>query len=294
MLATPKAEITITDQLVRKLINSQIHELDNLPLKYMDAGWDNVMYQLGDDYLIRLPRRELGAKCMSNEQVYLDYLPDELPIEIPRVIYAGNPEGDYPWQWSVLPYFPGKAADIASADINQAERLMKFLKCIHKPANGVAPQNEYRGVDLAERTDDIETKLSNIKTYLAEKYSTIRVLWYKALAANPNEEDNWIHGDLHPRNILVDNGKISAIIDWGDITSGDIATDLASIWLLFDDRAAREYAVSAYGINKDLLNRTIGWVIYFATVFYENGIADNPRHLKIGEQAFTRLIEDFG
>lgn len=294
MLATPKAEITITDSLVKNLIDTQIHELDNLPLKYLDAGWDNVMYRLGDDYLVRLPRRELGATLIKNEQVYLDYLPDQLLIEIPRVIYAGKPQDNYPWHWSVLPYFSGSAADTVHIDSGEAVRLMKFLKSIHRPDNGVAPSNDHRGVNLSLRADDVTKRLLNIKGPLAEGYRIIEVLWRQALDAKQNQINNWIHGDLHPKNVLVQNGKISAVIDWGDITAGDIATDLASIWLLFDDKSARDLAMTTYGMNHDLLNRTIGWVIYFAAVFYDNGLADNARHLKIGEQAFGRLIEDFG
>jgi len=276
------------------LINSQIHELADLSVLYLDAGWDNVMFRLGEDYMIRLPRRSLGAELIRNEQLYLDYLPDQLPINIPKPIFIGRPQDNYPWHWSVLPFFKGEAADISALKSSEISRFIHFLKCIHIPANGIAPINTQRGVDFFDRVEDVEQRLLNVKDHLPDKYLPILRLWREALSADKNKYDIWLHGDLHPRNVLVENGKISAIIDWGDITSGDVATDLASIWMLFDDPSVRIRAIHDYEMDTNLLARTKGWVIYFASVFYLNGLADNSRHIKIGEQAFNRLLEDFG
>ena len=293
MLKTPPRELNITEATVQNLIDNQIHELADLPLQYLDEGWDNVMYRLGEDYLIRLPRRAIAANLISNEQTYLNYLPSQLPINIPRSIFSGIPQDNYPWHWSVLPYFEGEAADLTSIDSGESIRFTKFLKQIHQPANGTAPTNKYRGVDLVEREADVKQRLESVKKHMPDLYVLLIKLWEEAIKADKNANDYWLHGDLHPKNILVHQGTFSAIVDWGDITSGDVATDLAAIWLMFDSPQARADAISDYDIEKPLLSRTLGWVIYFATVFYETGLNHNPRHLKIGENAFKRLQEDF-
>lgn len=293
MLPTPKGDINITESLVKKLLDKQIHELSYLPLEYLAEGWDNVMYRLGNDYLVRLPRRTQAATLIKNEQRYLEYLPRQLPINIPLSIYDGKPQEGYPWHWSLLPYFPGKAADISRIDSIECTRLMNFLKSIHLPDNGDAPKNEFRGGDLTNRDEVVQERLLSLKKHIPNYYPPIIRLWNKAMAADKHKVNRWIHGDLHPFNVLVDNGKFSAIIDWGDITSGDVATDLAAIWLLFDNKDERATAVVSYGMDKQLIARTIGWAINFAAVFYQNGLTDNPRFLSIGEKTFKRLLEDF-
>jgi aminoglycoside phosphotransferase (APT) family kinase protein len=103
----------------------------------------------------------------------------------------------------------------------------------------------------------------------------------------------WIHGDLHARNILVDDGNISGIIDWGDMTSGDIATDLAAIWMLFDDPAARRFALATYGgLSEAVIHRSIGWAILFGVVLLDTGLVDNPRHAAMGERTLRRVAVD--
>lgn len=293
MLPTPKGDINITESLVKNLLDNQIHELSELPLKYLAEGWDNVMYRLGKDYLIRLPRRKQAATLIKNEQIYLNYLSNHLPINIPLPIYNGNPQGEYPWHWSVLPYFSGKAADISEIDANESIRLMDFLKRIHLPDNGAAPENEYRGGDLLDRNEVVIERLLSVKKHLPDYFPSIYRLWHESLKADKHQGNRWIHGDLHPFNVLVDHGRFSAIIDWGDITSGDVATDLSSIWLLFDDKNVRASAIASYDMDKQLIARSVGWAINFAAVFYQNGLTDNPRFKSIGEKTFKRLLEDF-
>lgn len=293
MQGTPNSEINITKDLVSNLINCQIHELSSLSLEYLESGWDNVMYKLGSHYLVRLPRRQLGADLIINEQKYLDYLPPSLPIDIPRTIFIGEPQDNYPWKWSVLPYFEGKAADQCVIHSEESDRFVQFLMAIHQPDNEIAPPNDHRGVNLSLRAEDLEKRLNSIKSELKSDYTRLINIWNEALNAPTSNHNTWIHGDLHPRNVLVNNGRLSAIIDWGDITSGDVATDLASIWMLFDEQSTRLKAFKHYGGNDGLLARTKGWVIYFATVFLHSGLVDNPRHVTIGKRAFKCLLEDF-
>jgi aminoglycoside phosphotransferase (APT) family kinase protein len=102
----------------------------------------------------------------------------------------------------------------------------------------------------------------------------------------------WLHGDLHSRNVLVEHGLISGIIDWGDITSGDCATDLASIWILFSHSQARHDALAAYGnVSEATVKRAKGWAVLFGVMLLDTGLIDNPRNAAIGECILRRAVQ---
>jgi aminoglycoside phosphotransferase (APT) family kinase protein len=115
-------------------------------------------------------------------------------------------------------------------------------------------------------------------------------MWQASLAAPLDVEPTWIHGDLHPRNVLVEDGVFSGIIDWGDIAAGDRATDLAAVWMLFEDPRARRLAFSAYGtVSYATYMRAKGWAIGFGVTLLDAGLEDDPRHAAIGEQTLRRI-----
>jgi aminoglycoside phosphotransferase (APT) family kinase protein len=120
----------------------------------------------------------------------------------------------------------------------------------------------------------------------------IRRAWDDALGAPLDVPPTWLHGDLHPRNVLVEDGVISGIIDWGDITAGDCATDLAAVWMLFGDPGARAEALSAYvGLSEATLRRARGWALLFGVMLLDTGLIDNPRNALIGARALRRAAE---
>jgi aminoglycoside phosphotransferase (APT) family kinase protein len=113
----------------------------------------------------------------------------------------------------------------------------------------------------------------------------VRQIWNEALDAPLEEALTWVHGDLHPRNVLVEDGVITGIIDWGDITSGDCATDLASIWMLFAEPRDREEALAAYtNLSETMLQRAKGWAVLFGVMLLDSGLRDNPRNAAIGDR----------
>ncbi|MBD2096551.1 phosphotransferase [Trichocoleus sp. FACHB-591] len=105
-------------------------------------------------------------------------------------------------------------------------------------------------------------------------------------------EATWIHGDLHLRNVLVEKGVITGVIDWGDITRGDRATDLAAIWMLFSDPQTRQQATLEYNASEATLQRARGWAIFFGVVLLDTGLIDNPKHAAIGERTLRHMAED--
>lgn len=292
-IGTPSAELEIDVPLIADLLAAQHPDLKHLPIHLMDAGWDNVMFRLGDQLAVRLPRRKMAAALLEHEQTWLPQLADRLPISVPKPYRCGQPALGYPWCWSVLPWLPGVCADQQEPDANQAQRFALFLRSLHIPAPSNAPRNPFRGVRLHQRAALVAERMQRLETTTNLITPVVKRAWNQALNAPIDVQPTWLHGDLHPRNILVENGLITGIIDWGDITCGDRATDLAAIWMLFSTQTVRQQAIAAYGsVSPTTLQRAQGWAIFFGTVLLETGLLDNPRNAAIGERILQRIAED--
>lgn len=249
MSGTPAAEVEIDEQLVRALLREQHADLAELPLDLMDAGWDNVMFRLGAAYTVRMPRRSEAVPLLLNEQAYLPALVAHLPISIPSPVRVGLPGHSYPWKWSILPWLPGEVASERPPHAEQARVFGEFLRALHRIAPSDAPANEFRGCPLADRVEGVGARIEQLKASKSGLAPEVEIAWQDGLKAPVAKVECWLHGDLHARNVLIDNGRISAIIDWGDITSGDVATDLAGIWALFETAEARQDALRVYGAS---------------------------------------------
>jgi aminoglycoside phosphotransferase (APT) family kinase protein len=172
---------------------------------------------------------------------------------------------------------------------DQAARLAGFLRALHVKAPEDAPLNRWRGVPLRDRAAAVEERLQRLAMRNVLITSDVLKVWRSALQAPEEPCRTWIHGDLHPRNILTQDGKISGIVDWGDITSGDRATDLASIWMLFPDSIAREHALLDYGADVATIRRAKGWAVFFAVMLLDTGLQDHPPHATIGASILRQL-----
>ena len=292
---TPAAEFNVTLELVRKLLASQFPQYAHRALQPLDSGFDNVLFRLGEDLLVRMPRRAVANDLIRNEQTWLPRLSSQLDIRVPQAIHRGVPEFGYPWSFSLLPWLPGTAADLAYPNVSEAPRFAQFLLDLHRirsPNPALAPANAVRGVPLAERRGVVEERFARLQQEGVLKHSDfshLEQLWRLALAQDTVKESVWLHGDLHARNVLVENGAIVAVIDWGDITSGDWATDVASLWMLFDDEKAIGLALHHLQADAALIARARGWAFSFATMLVDSGRVDNPRHEAMGYRTFKAL-----
>lgn len=285
----PAAEIEIDEALIRRLLAEQHPDLAGLPLKHLDSGWDNVIYRLGSDYTVRVPRREVAAQLLVNEQTWLPALAPELPLPIPAPVRTGSPTEYYPWHWSVLPWFDGECADLTPPDDREAERFAGFLLALHQPTPADAPHNPVRGVPIRVREANHRQRLARVREKTELITPGMLELWDAALAAPEAGGSRWLHGDLHAQNVLVQDGRIAAVIDWGDITAGDVATDLAGIWALFESRAARERILARYAPDEATLSRAKGWALMFGVVLVDSGLINSPRHAEAGRRTLERL-----
>jgi aminoglycoside phosphotransferase (APT) family kinase protein len=289
---TPPAEIAIDRELVARLLAEQHPDIAHLPLHPVDAGWDNAMFRLGDKLAVRLPRRAAAAPLIVHEQTWLPRLAGRLMLPVPTPCRVGTPAQGYPWRWSVVPWLDGVPADLSEPAATQAPLLAAFLRSLHTPAPLDAPANPVRGVPLQQRSETVATRMRHLAGRTGLVTAGIHHIWESARHAPVDIPPTWIHGDLHPRNVLVEREAISGIIDWGDLTAGDPATDLASVWMLFSDPGARQAALDAYGcVSEATVQRAKGWAVLFGVVMLDTGLADNPRNATIGARTLRRVCE---
>ena len=291
----PEAEVRVDAGLVARLLESQHPDLAHRPVWLVGEGWDNFMYRLGDELMVRLPRREVAAGLILNEQRCLPILSARLPIKVPVPIRTGRPGADFPWHWSILPWLHGRTADLETLADDQALVLAGCLAALHRPGAD-APANPVRGVPIAGRALDVEARMERLpREWLAPE---IKALWRAALGAENSRQRLWLHGDLHPRNLLVQEGRLTGMIDWGDVTAGDPATDLACIWMLFDKPDVRVAARRRYAdlqpTAMPLWRRAAGWALLFAIQLMETGLTHDPQQVVMGERTLAALRQDAG
>lgn len=290
-VVSPVSEIEVDERLVRALLADQHPDLAELALTELAAGWDNTLWRVGDDLLARLPRRAVAANLTVNEQRWLPALSPKLTLPVPVPIRVGRPSGTYPWSWSIVRWIEGTPADRATALASTvvAEQLGGFLRALHDPAPPSAPHNRFRGVPLVERVDTFDERVTELAAEIDGP--SVRAVWERALVASPwAGPPVWLHGDLHPANVLVVDGILSAVIDFGDLCGGDPATDLAAAWMLLPPSTIPVFASAYGGVDADLEARALGWSILFGMMLLAIGLDDRPTFEPIGRRTIAHVI----
>ena len=244
MADSPGAEHALDEEGVRDLLRAATPEHAARPLRLFAEGWDNAIWRLGDDLVVRIPRRRLAADLILHEQRALESIGPALAAESvrsPVPLVAGAPTDRFPWPWSVTPWIEGRTAlGIPLADnASWAGRLASALRSLHVPAPDDAPPNAFRGGPLALRDAAVRSRLA-----LVPDAHALHEAWIRGLSAPVSIERVWIHGDLHPGNVIVDDDGLAALIDFGDVTAGDPAYDLAAAWTLFDEEGRALFRAS--------------------------------------------------
>ncbi|MEY9852057.1 aminoglycoside phosphotransferase (APT) family kinase protein [Leifsonia sp. EB41] len=289
MPLTPPADIPTDAELVAALVAAQHPDLAG-PLRLVSDGWDNQLYRLGDAYAVRIPRREVAAHLIEHEQQMLPGIAARVRATVSAPVRVGVPSDLFPWAWSIVEWIDGVDGASVGADERSgiAESLAEFVGELAVPAPE-APRNPVRGVALASRREVVATRLRSLSGRM--EVAALEQAWREALAAPVwDGPPLLLHGDLHPGNLLLTpEGGLAAVIDFGDVTSGDPATDLATAWLTFDGDA-RERFRAALPVAPDRATwlRARGWVVTMASALATSS-DDNPRMASLARHALAQL-----
>lgn len=289
----PAAEIEIASDVVAALVQDQHPDLVG-ELRLVAHGWDNVIFRLGEDLAVRLPRRAVAVPLIEHEQRWLTELASRLPAPIPVPVRCGVPSTAYGWPWSITQWFAGvPLSRIPPRDRRPyAEPLGTFLARLHTPAPPGAPGNPVRGIPLAGRSAVL---LRQLESVALPRPDQLRRLWDR-LVATPawSGPPLWLHGDPHPGNVLVHENAVAAVIDFGDLTAGDPATDLALAWLAFDS-AARDRLRAAYAhervLDDNTWTRARGWALCLGVALVANS-DDEPVLAAVGRHALDEVLSE--
>ncbi|MFW6691430.1 phosphotransferase [Streptomyces sp. MAR4 CNX-425] len=267
----------ITAELIRGLLRDQHPDLAGRTLRLGARGWDNQLWRLGDDLAVRLPWATRSAdELLRKEHTWLPDLAPRLPLPVPVPRRLGEPSARFPRPWTVTTWVPGTPADHAPVPAAggpaAADALAAFLTALHRPAPGGAPAGRGRGGPLAEVGGWFEEQLAEatgLGVVAAADADAVRAVWADAVAAPPwTGPALWLHGDLHPANVLTAGGTLCGVVDFGDLCAGDPALDLAAPWILLPDDAAADRFHAAYGPAADAATRrrARGWAVLRALV----------------------------
>jgi len=280
-LRHPSAEVKVDAELAEALLESQYPQLLVGPLVLVDEGWDNMTYRVGSELALRLPRRKAAVALLLNEQKWLPLVAGWVSLDVPRPVAVGSPCEAFGWPWSVVEWVPGQTLDDETLSPVDARVLAKNLRLLHRPAPPDAPLNRFRGVPLVSRSGVVEDRLARLGL------DALTVPWRRAVEAPCEGTRVWLHGDLHPRNVITQEGALSGLIDWGDITAGDVGTDLACAWTLLD-APARQAFRAAYDPSDAEWTRAFGWAVNLGAALVDSG---EPQHARIGRTVIRRLVE---
>lgn len=278
--------------LVARLIASQFPQWADLSVRPVEfGGWDNRTFHLGERMVARLPSRAAYAAQVEKEQRWLPQLAVSLPLPIPRPLARGRPAQDYPWAWSIYEWLDGQVASNEPIPDKRrfAEDLADFLVALQRvdasggPAAG--PHSFFRGGPLS--TYDAETRLAVAKLGALIDAAAVLAVWDAALAAVRIGAPVWVHGDVAPGNLLVLDGRLSAVIDFGCSAVGDPACDLAIAWTFFES-ADREAFRARLGLDAGAWARGRGWTLWKALIVWAALPGANP----LGAETSQRVVED--
>jgi aminoglycoside phosphotransferase (APT) family kinase protein len=260
----------IDTDLVRRLVDKQFPQWRHLPVSPVaSGGWDNRTFHLGEEMTVRLPSAAGYSAQVEKEHRWLPKLAPLLPLPIPVPLAMGEPAQGYPWHWSVYSWIEGETARTADiADIRQfAIDLADFLIALRQidPTGGPAAgeHNFFRGGSLSVYDNQTRDALKALEGQIDT--GAANAVWQAALAASWHGPPVWFHGDVASGNLLVENGRLSAVIDFGTSGVGDSSCDLAIAWTFFEGESRQAFR-AAIDLDEATWARGRGWTLWKALI----------------------------
>ena len=245
----------ISVDLARQLVAAQFPALADRPLTDIALpGSDHVIYRLGDDLAVRLPRGDWAAGQAVKERTWLPWLAVKLPLAIPEPVELGEPAFGYPYHWSIVRWLDGEPATTSLGDDEQVARdLAAFLQALWSLPVPDGPDPELTRRALADQDEDVRTAIAAVHADFDP--TALTEVWERALAAPPwLGPPTWCHGDFHTGNLLTRDGRVTAVIDFGGFGHGDPACDLDIAYTLMNPEARAVFR-SALGLDDTAWDR---------------------------------------
>lgn len=260
----------IDDTLVRRLVATQFPQWASLPVRPVaQGGWDNRTFHLGEHMVARLPSDEAYVVQVQKEHRWLPRLAPLLPLAIPEPVAVGEPASGCPWQWSIYRWIEGltaspeRVADLRDFAITLGQFLATLQRIDPRDGPSPGPHNFHRGGLLTTYDSETRKAIAALKGRIDVVAAT--EVWEAALATNWHGSPVWIHGDVSGGNLLVREGLLSAIIDFGMLGVGDPACDLSIAWTLFEGES-REAFRDTLPLDAGTWARGRAWALWKALI----------------------------
>jgi aminoglycoside phosphotransferase (APT) family kinase protein len=297
MISTPPdGRAGIDADLVKRLIATQFPRWSELPVRPVEVdGWDNRTYRLGDSMTARLPTAAGYVPAVAKESEWLPRLAPALPVAVPPILGKGVPGEGYPFPWSVRGWLDGEtAARERIGDMTRfADSLAEFLRALQRCDTTGGPlageHSWYRGASPAYYDEETRRCLAA----LDGRVDTGRAaaVWDAAIAAEWHGEPVWFHGDIAPGNLLVADGKLTAVIDFGTSGVGDPACDLVIAWGMFSGES-REAFRHAMGQSDATWARARGWLLWKCLLNLSGCIDTDQEQAALNQRVITEVLDD--
>ncbi|MEV1242639.1 aminoglycoside phosphotransferase family protein [Nonomuraea sp. NPDC049750] len=287
-------EIETDVALVRHLLAGQFPRWAELPIAPVDSyGTDHDIYRLGDHLVARLPRIGWATKQAAKEAEWLPKLAPHLPLALPVQLAMGRPAEGYPYDWSVYEWLPGANANGTIDDLDQAAvDLAAFVTALRQVTTAGAPPRSphSRGGPLAESDTSVRQAIAQLGDRI-DGDATLRS-WQESLDAPAwDGPEVWLHGDLLPGNLLVVDGRLSAVIDFGGLNVGDPACDLQPAWNVFAGESRRRFR-RELGVDDASWVRGRGWALAQAVMALPYYWETNPGMIRQASHALAQVLAD--
>jgi len=292
----PPGSVRIDAALVRRLIAEQFPRWAGLPIRPVGLdGWDNTTFRLGEDMSVRLPSAEGYAPQVEKEHRWLPKLAPLLPLPIPVPLAKGVPGEGYPYPWSVYRWIEGETATVARIEdpAGFATTLADFLAALYRvdPGGGPPPgrHNFFRGGLLTVYDAETRQALASLDGRIDT--DAAGAVWEAALAAEWHGPSVWFHGDVAAGNLLVEGGRLGAVIDFGTSGVGDPACDLTIAWTFLPGRG-REAFRAALPVDRATWARGRGWALWKALITLAEHLDTNPPEAEKPRRTIERVLAE--
>ncbi len=292
--AVRKADITV--DLVRRLVAEQFPEWAHLPVRAVDVdGWDNATFRLGEAMSVRLPSTEHYVEAVEKEQHWLPVLAPHLPLPIPVPLGLGRPGCGFPRPWSVYQWIAGDpVTEETATDMPAlAADLAAFLGALYRidPTDGPGPgsHNFYRGGPLTVYDDATRDALSALRGHIDTTLAA--EVWQAALDCPIDGSPVWFHGDAQPGNLLLQDGRLSAVIDFGTSGVGDPSCDTTIAWTFLSGESTRVFR-ERLPVDAATWVRGRGWAIWKAMIVLVRALEDDPYDAAYTKNVIEKILAD--